>query len=116
MSGLGLPNVQDTIRDAPTNLQVPLSVTNIALPPPDPQNSSTSLPPAKAGDVVRQGMTVAGDSGDTPIGTVVPAALPEPGPIVLLAAAIGIHLSCNWLQRHGLAGKSGVNDGREQTW
>jgi hypothetical protein len=58
-------------------------------------------------------MTVAGDSGAISIGSVLPAPLPEPGPIVLLTVAIGIHLSRRWLQRHDLAGKSSVNDGRE---
>jgi hypothetical protein len=61
-------------------------------------------------------MTVAGDSGANPNGTVAPAALPEPGPIVLLAVAFGIHLGRNWLRRHDLAGKSGINDGREPLW
>ncbi len=117
VSGVGLPNVQVGIRDAPTNLlQAPLSVMNVAPSPLDPQNSSTSLPPVQAGDVVQQNITVVGESGATSNGTVAPAALPEPSPIVLLAVAFGIHLSRNWLRRHGLAGKTGINDRHERTW
>jgi hypothetical protein len=115
VSDVGLPNVQNGIRDSPTPLQAPLSVTNVAPSPLDPQNSSMSLPPVQAGDVVRQNTTVGGDSGATSNGTVVPAALPEPGAIVLLAVAFGIHLSRNWLRRHGLAGKSGIDDRHERT-
>src|SRR6185312_8767334 len=104
------------IRDAATNLQAPLSVTNVAPPPLDLQDSRTSLPPVQAGDEVRQRVTVAGDSGATPNGTVAPAALPEPCPIVLLAFASGTYLGRNWLRRRALAGKSGINDGHERPW
>lgn len=65
--------------------------------------------------MVPQSIAVVGDSGATSNGTVAPAALPEPGPIVLLAVAFGIHLGRNWLRRHGLAGKSGINDRHERT-
>ena len=58
-------------------------------------------------------VTVAGDSGPTPTGTVAPAALPEPDPIVLLLVAIGICLGRNW--RRG-AIWPGTGDSTMATW
>jgi hypothetical protein len=106
VSGVALPNVQNGILDAPTSLQAPLSVANVSPPPLDLQNTSTALPPVQAGDVVRQSMAVAGGGGASPNGTVAPVALPEPGPVILLAVASGAYLGRNWLRRRGLAGKS----------
>jgi hypothetical protein len=93
----GLPSVASGLLDT-ASIHAPPAVASVSPPALDLQGTGAVLPPVQAVDQVRQASS-SGSPGVLPSGSVVPLAVPEPGPLVLLGIASAAYLGINIRRR-----------------